>query len=274
MIFLNLDIGDILDMKESFQPKVDEVLRQAVSDLTRQTHGHILEEVNKKLHSTREKYLQALSPPMQVEKDIWVIELDASANWIEEGIPPNTSMLKGLLSSPKAKTAKDGSKYIVVPFQHNKGPTQSTPAQISLTETIKAEMKKRQIPYGKIEKDTLGNPKTGLLHSFDIKNKPLKTAEGVGQGHGPIGSVKQGATGIPFLQGIRVYQKHIVDPKTNKKTTAKQIMTFRVASSKNPDAFIHPGLTPKRFLDEAAKWAYDQFDNLIRDQVILSIVGG
>ena len=272
-IYLNLDISDILNLKAEFKPKVDQALKDAMSQLVQQSHAKFLELVNQNLHSTREKYLAALSSPMQVDKDVWVIELDKSANFIEDGLSKNFDMLKGLLSSPKAKTSAKGDKYIAVPFIHNKGPTASTPAQISLTETIKAEFKKRKIPYGKIEKDNLGNPKQGLLHSFSINNAPLKTHEGVGQGHGAIGQPKQGVTGIPFLSGVRVYQKHIVDPKTNKVSTKKAIMTFRMASSKNPDAFKHPGLDAKDFFQKVSDWALDQWVNSIQHQVIADIVG-
>jgi len=167
------------------------------------------------------------------------------------------------------------SRYIVVPFQHNKGATQQTAAQTTLTDTIKSEMKKRKIPYGKLEHGADGKPKTGLLHSFDIMKNPIKTAPGAGSGHGPIGAVKQGATGIPHLQGVRVYQTKIKDAK-GKESVKKSIMTFRVASSKmkGQGRWVHPGLEAKRFLDEAASWALKEFESRIKDQILVSVVGG
>lgn len=274
IIYFNLDLGPIVGMAKNLDSSVRKAMNDAARDLTTQTHAHILEQVQAKLHSTREKYVKALSFK-QVDADTWVIELAKDAMFIEEGIKPNTDMLDGLLKSSKAKTAKDGSRYIVVPFQHNKGATQQTPAQTTLTNTIKSEMKKRKIPYGKLETDASGKPKTGLLHSFDIMKQPIKTAPGAGSGHGPIGQVKQGPTGIPHLQGVRVYQTKVKDAK-GKESVKKSIMTFRIASSKmkGQGRWVHPGLEAKKFLDEAADWALKEFETRIRDQILISVVGG
>jgi hypothetical protein len=269
-IYVLLDISPIIELSQTFKPKVDAALKQAMSDLTKQSYAHLVELVQANLHSTRQLYIDALSPPFQ-DGDVWIIQLDKKALFIENGLPAGFSLLKGLLNSPKAKTSAEGNKYIAVPFQHNKGPTQNTPAQQSLTDTIKAEFKKRKIPYGKLEKDDLGNPKIGLLHTFSIMDKPVKTHEGVGQGHGPIGAAKQGPTGIPFLQNIAVYQKHVVNPKTGQKSTQKAVMTFRMASSKNPDAFKHPGLEAKLFFEKTAQWALQEWTERIQHQVIASI---
>lgn len=271
MIYINLDLGIIAELAKDFRPTIDKAMKDAARDLAMQTHAHILEEVQEKLHSTREKYVNALDI-QQVDNDTWVISLKKDAMFIEEGIPPNKDMLDGLLKSQKAKTAKDGSRYLVVPFEHKKGQTSQTPAQKNLTDTIKAEMKKRKIPYGKLETDATGKPKTGLLHSFDIMKQPIKTGHGAGQGKGPVGAVKQGPTGIPFLQGVRVYQ-HAVKDKQGKEHVQKSIMTFRIASSKHKGTgrWIHPGLEAKKFFDEAAKWAQKEFEDRIRGQILISV---
>ncbi len=164
------------------------------------------------------------------------------------------------------------SKYLAVPFQHNKNPTAQTQAQNSLTATIKAEMQKRKIPFGKIEKDDQGKPKQGLLHSFSITDSPIKTHQGSGQGHGPIGSVRQGPTGIPFLKGVKVYQKEVVG-KSGKKSIQKQIMTFRIVSSKmkGTGRWFHPGVEAKHFMDEALDWAKKEFEKTMKDRISAEI---
>ena len=247
LINLNLDLSSILDFSEGLKEKMDKALRTATQNLAMQAHAKILESVQSKLHSTREKYINALSFG-QVDDSTWIINLDQSAMFIEEGVNPG-SMLPGLLRSPKAKTSKEGHKYLVVPFQHNKNPGQQTQAGQDLTATIKAELKKRQIPFSKVERDEFGKAKTGRLHSFNIDDQPTKTHEGPGQGHGRIGQPRQGSTGIPFLRGISIYQ-HNVGGKIQ-----KGIMTFRVASSAHPDKWVHPGLEGRAFLEEAEDWA-------------------
>lgn len=262
MFWINVDLASVLDMCEELEPKLKKALSDAARDLSVQTHAHIVEEVQRKLHSSRDKYTKALHFE-QVTPETWVISLDESAMWIEEGMDQH-EMIDNLTSSPKAKTAKDGSKYVVVPFEHKKGPTKQTSAQTDLTNTIKQEMQKRKIPYAGIETDAEGKPKIGKLHSFDILKEPVKTGNGPGQGHGAIGAVRQGNTGTPFLQGVRVYQKMVGDKPQ------RSIMTFRVASTKQKGSgkWVHPGLIAKKFFDDAALWALDLWEHKIAPDII------
>ena len=258
---------------EELESNVSKVARDALADLAAQTHNHIREQAQNKLHSSRETYLENLR--FYPDDGVWIIELDQKAMWIEEGIPPNKEMIDDLLKSPKAKRSKDGSKYMSIPFKQNKTPTSSTPAQKSLTDTIKAEFKRRKIPYGKLEVDASGAPKKGLLHKFDMNQipTPLKTHNGVGQGHGPIGAPRQGMTGIPHLQGVRVYQHDVKNPKTGETQTKKSIMTFRTVSSKQKGTgmWVHPGFDAKRFLDDARDWAIEQWSKEFTEKIMISI---
>jgi hypothetical protein len=266
MFFLNLDLRGLLDLADDLKPRVDAALQQAAQELAVQTHSHIVEQAQSQLHSTREKYVDALSF-QQVNDSTWLISLDASAMWIEEGMPAH-SMLENLLKSPKAKTARDGSRFLVVPFQQNKGPSSSTPAQQDLTKTVKAELKRRNIPYGKLEKDSQGNVKTGTLHSFNISDRPTKTHQGPGQGHGPVGAVRQGIGGTPFLHGVRVIQR-AAKGKDGKTSYSRNIMTFRVASSRHAGTgrWQHPGLAAKNFFEAASDYAEEQWRTKILPQV-------
>lgn len=261
MLSLNLDLGPLMDLNNNLKPKIDEALKNAAQSLAMQAHAHILENVQDKLHSTRQQYADALGF-QQVNDSTWIVSLDTSAMWIEEGMPEH-SMLDNLLRSPKAKMAKDGSRYLVVPFKHSKPATQQTTAATDLTNTIKRELKNRQIPFGSVERDDKGQAKLGLLHSFDITKEPVKTHDGPGQGHGPIGSVRQGNTGIPFLQNVRIYQRNVGG------SVQRDIMTFRVASSKHKGTgkWMHPGLEARHFFDEAADWSLELWDK-IRDQIL------
>jgi hypothetical protein len=269
VIYLNLDIGDLLSLKDLEDVAATES-KKALQDLVIQTEAHIIEEVQAKLHSSREKYLEALHVE-QVDADTWSIILDPDAMWIEEGMDEH-EMIDDLLKSKSTKTAADGSKYLAVPFEHKKGPTQQTQAQRDLTSTIKQEMKDRGIPWGGLESDAAGQPKQGLIHSFDILTAPLKDGSGPGQGHGPIGAPRQGPTGVPFLAGVRVYQKPYKD-KNGEEKMRRSVVTFRTASSKMKGSgrWVHPGLEAKKFLDEAAVWALKQWEEKIKDKFIVSV---
>jgi hypothetical protein len=272
IFFVNLDISALIEAANgSFDQAVKDQMKKAGEQLTAMTRAHIVEEANKKLHTRREMYIEGLSH-FKLNDDTWVVNLDAKVRWIDDGMGAH-NMLDDLLKSPKAKTAKDGSKYMVVPFRHGpKGPTQMTPAQKNLLDTIKGELKNRGINYGKTETGSDGKPKIGLLHSFDINSKPTKTHNGPGQGKGPIGSVVQGPTGIPLLQGIRIYQREVKN-KDGSKSVRKDIMTFRVASSKHKGQgrWDHPGVQGVRLMDEAYDWAKRTWEREIVPQLTLAI---
>lgn len=286
MFSVNIDVSEIANLVGETRKAADMAMQEAARNLTAMTHAKIVELAGSKLHSRRQMFVDGLSY-QQVAADTWLINLDAKVRWIDDGMPAH-NMLDDLLKSKKAKTAKDGSRYVVVPFNHGpgKGASNSTPAQMDLVATIKSEMKRKNIPFGTIEKDASGQAKTGRLHSFDIMKEPLKTANGPGQGHGPIGDVRQGPNqrqnvgggpgggGTPFLQGVSVYQNKVKDRFGNT-SVKRSIMTFRVASSKHKEQgnrWNHPGTDPMNILEDAAKWAMETFDREIAPGIIAKVV--
>lgn len=267
-IHLNLDIQPLLQLEQQLQDASTEAMKTAGERLTAMTRAHIMEEAQQKLHTRRQMYLDGLSH-YQVDDNTWVVNLDAKVRWIDDGLPEH-NMIDDLLKSPKAKTSKDGSRYLSIPFRHGpKGPTQMTPAQKTLLDTIKSELKQRKISYAKIETDKLGKPKLGLLHSFDINTKPLRATDGRGQGKGPIGSVMQGPTGIPLLKGVRIYQHAIQNPDGTA-GTRRDIMTFRTVSSKQKGQgrWDYPGIEGVHFMDEAYEWAKRTWEKEIVPEIL------
>ncbi len=270
MFFINLDLTPLLAVGQGFDESTKAAMKQAGDRLTKMVKAHLVEEANKKLHTRRQMFIDGLST-LQLDDDTWVVNLDAKVRWIDDGMSAH-NMIDDLLKSPKAKTAKDGSKYMVVPFQHKKGPTQMTPAQKTLLDTIKSELKSRGIGYGKMETGKDGKPKLGLLHSFDIKHSPIKTANTPGQGKGPVGKVMQGPTGIPLLQGVRVYQREHTNAK-GEKSVKWDIMTFRVASSKHKGQgrWDHPGTEAVHLMEEAFQWAKQAWEREIVPQLTMQL---
>lgn len=274
MININIDIQDLLRLG-NLPSIAKEQINGAVADLAKMTHAKLIEEANSKLKTRRQAFIDNLTY-FEVDKTTWLISLDASARWINDGQPAH-NMLDDLLNGPKAKVGQNGLKYVNVPFDKSPGlgKTGATPSQADLISTIKMEMKRKNIPFAKIEKNGDGSDKMGFLHSFDIINKPVKTAEGVGQGHGPIGDVKQGHTGISFLQGVRVYQNKETD-KEGKEFTKRSIFTFRVASEaqKDRNMWNHPGNPKTDIFEDTVKWLHAEWDNEIMPQLIKNIKKG
>jgi hypothetical protein len=262
---INLEIDQLLSLDGSVRAAAEKAMATAAQSLAAATHGHIVEQVQQKLHSTRQKYLDHLNFK-QVGKDTWIISLEPSAFFIEEGMPQH-EMIDSLLGTGRgkkgstAKTSKDGSRYKVIPFEHNKGPTGQTAKQTSLTDSIKKSMSQLKIPYGKLERDASGKPKTGLLHSFDILKKPNS------MGGGDVEKGKH--SGISLLQGVRVYQNQVKD-KSGVTGVKRSIMTFRTVSSKMKGSgrWVHPGLQPRKFMDEAFSWALGQWERKIAPEIL------
>lgn len=262
MFVINLDIQPLLSIGRELDDAAKKTMREAAARLSVMTHAHIVESAAKVLHTRRAMYVEKLTH-FQLDEKTFVVNLDSSVGWIEDGLPPH-NQIESLLKGKNVKRAKDGSAYKFIPFKHNKGPTQTTPAQKNLLDTIKKELAARKIPYGKTENGPDGKPKLGLLHKFDIKNNPIKTHNGPGQGKGPMGSVVQGNTGIPLLQGIRVYQRQVKN-KDGSSSVKRDIMSFRVVSSKHQGSgkWDHPGLPAVKLFDEAYMWAMDQWEKVI-----------
>lgn len=271
---VNIDVSGLAGLKD-FEEAIKGAVKEAEKDLAAQVHAKAVELANERLHARRQMFVDALS--VKEEEGAWFVELAASARWIDEGQEP-WSIKDALLASPKAKTAKDGSTYVVVPFEHGpgKGATNTPASSQDIVSTVKSEMKKRKIPWAKVERDDQGRPKLGKLHGFDIMNGPAKTGQGPGQGWGPVGDVKQGPNdrqkvgggpaggGTPFLQGVAVYQ-HAMEGGG----VRRSVMTFRIASSKQEDhRWRHPGLDASNIIDDAYKWALDQVETAVIPQVL------
>ena len=250
----NIDFETILAAHESDIAGLTKDLSEAVAGLAAQTHAHVVEMANERLHSRREAYVNALKFE-EVQPGLWVITVTQPAMWIEEGQEPH-NMLDDLLKSPKAKTAKDGSKYLVIPFKHDKGPTQQTAHAQGVTQMLKQELKKRGVPYKKIENGPDGKPKLGLIHTMHL------------------GGEKRPHWTSPILDGVRIYQRATKNGK-GVTSVSRSIMTFRVASSKQKGTgkWDHPGSAPVKLLDEAFNWCEQQWDNEILP-AILSKYGG
>lgn len=283
-VSLTLDLSEIIKVSEDLTAQVQKKLQVVAKHLTMQTHAHVKEQAAEKLKTRRELFDENLDIE-QIDASTWAIVVKEKARWIEDGMEPH-SMLDDLLASPKAKTAKDGSKYLVVPFKHNKGPTMQTSGQKEMVGALRQELKQQKIAYSKIARNPDGSPKTGLLHKLDL-NKPTQRRTPEGQ-EGPGGRAfaahspgnQEGPTGRPYLWGVRIYQqlkkspdgKVMRDSHGNAQAT-REIFTFRIASSKHAgtNKWFHPGLAPAHLLDEAYEWAKDQWDNHIAPELILGL---
>jgi len=219
-----------------------------------------LAELNKIAATKLKTRLRIWNDSVSINQDgpsSWTIRLDPKQAWLNDGFPTH-SMLGGLLASKHAKTAKDGSRYLVVPFlttAGKSGSTYKTPSQQDIVANVKGALKKNKISFSKL--DTMPNsnmPVLGTIRPLTVKT-PTKLHEGPGQGHGLVGAPRVGSTGIPFMDRASILQ-HYVKTKDGGQVQ-RSVGTFRVASSKHMGTgkWIAPAMRPTRIFEEAYSWA-------------------
>lgn len=220
--------------------QVEKALHDGVQGVAASTHAKVAEMAQSELKSTREKYLEALSF-QELAPGVWIVNLNESALWIEEGQEPH-EMIDDLLKK-NAKISKDGSRYKVIPFEHSKASDRQTGSEQNLVNQIRDHLKKQNIPFKGIERDSSGKPRLGRVHKMNIPGPKLK------QSHT-----------APPLQGLSIYQSRGSGGKVR-----RDILTFRTVSDKHKGTgkWFHPGTEPKKFLDRALEWAMNTWESEI-----------
>ena len=226
------------DLKEDL--KMD--LQKSAESLASMTHAKLHELSRDNLSSLSKMYSDAISFSNPVP-NLWVVSLDMEkAGFIEEG--RKSGFMKELLNGKSAKTNAKGEKYAVIPFKHNKAPTEQSQKARQLANEIRDVLKKEGISWGKIEKNADGSPRVGRLHT--IKN--------------PTTARQRPEHKSGLSEGIAVYQTR--DKAGN---VSRDIMTFRVISEKHRGEGLwnHPGRAGDKLMDKALDWAMKTFDNEI-----------
>lgn len=267
-MILHLDLGNIFDAHDQAKALAYELLSRSAEDLAAMTYSKVVELAQSQLHTSREEYLRNLSYE-QASPGTWTVTLNANAMWIEEGMPKH-EMVDDLLKNGRI-SKKTGARYKVIPFPI-KGAAATAPAALPIKLAAMGALKRAKIDMKSVQRDADGRPIVGTLHKLDVMDKPLKTSGGSYQGWGQVGQVRQGATGIPFLQGLRVTQRQIGVSSTNIQKTA---LTFRTVSSfhKGSGRWVHPGVKARKLLDQAYSWAQNEWESTIKPEIIDAING-
>lgn len=173
----------------------------------------------------------------------WDITVEDGESFVCNGfVMHNSGFMEELLNGKSGRTGKNG-KYAIIPFQHNKNPTEQSPKAYDLAQEIKYELKKKGVNWKKIETDSDGSPRLGKLHTFQFDNAR---------------AIAQKATHKnPLTKGVSVYQT-----KQKDGSVRRDVMTFRVISekSRNEGAWIHPGRPGNKILDKAFEWAMQTWE--------------
>lgn len=247
---VNLDISSLKDQLEKFKEELLSDIERGVKGMAQATRAHIVEDVQKSLHSYRQTYLDDLSDAVQIDDTLWEITLKETSTWIEDGRPDPYDMKPGLLNTQSAKsksgpkTSADGTKYRIVPMNQGKTPSSMSPNtagyEQNMVNLVKSELKKRGIPYKKLEVDPkTGSPRIGKLHSMDID------------------SFTPGKGNTPQLHGLSIYQT-----KQKDGSVKRSITTFRTVTEKGQDGkWIHPPVEARDFFDKAREFAEKEWES-------------
>lgn len=204
---------------------------------------------------------------VKVNDNMYVVEVDESVGWIEEGRAPTSMATESWLLKPgKAKRAKDGSLYRVIPMTQARFAGGGFDNPKTAYETmIKGALRENNINLKKIERDEFGNPKMGILHKVNIEapfsqeqtpgmySKP-RTAEDAAKS-----GLKQHG-GIFHLSGLAVLQR-----KGAKGGTVREAVTFRVVSSKHQaeGRWVYPQVKEFGGIKAANEYAKEQWDKIV-----------
>jgi len=235
----NVDIERLSKHLDGVKKDVQEDLTKGVENLASMTHAKTLELATEELTILSKIYKDNVefSNPAP---NFWVVTLKEPAMWIEEG--RKSGFMEELLNGKSARQGKNG-KYAIIPFKHNKNPTEQSPKAYDLAKEIQYELKKKGVAWKKIEKNEDGSPRIGRLHSFQFNN--------------PRAIAQKDIHKNPLTKGVSVYQT-----KQKDGSVRRDIMTFRVISEKhkNEGLWVHPGRQGNKILDKAFDWAMQTWE--------------
>jgi hypothetical protein len=241
---ISIDAAALAKEFKEFAAEVERDIKAGVANLATITHAKVKEMAATELKSSREAFMNSLSFE-EVTEGVWMVSVDAKALWVEEGIPSGFDMKPGLLK--EGYPSKKGGKYRIVPFEHTKAPSQMTQPARDIVSKLRTELKKKKIPFKKVEYNADGSPRLGRIHSLNLPSQiPGK------------GNTKA-------LKGVSIYQT-----LTKSGSVRRDILTFRTVTNGESSSgkWIHPGLEPKKFLDRAGDWALKEWEEKILPEIL------
>jgi hypothetical protein len=233
---------------ENLAPQVEEEINAAVKNLAHAAYTAMTAKIQNMTmnQKNRQDYLKALNFT-DLGNDSYLISLDGDwANKLEKGFG-SYSIRDALLKSTKTvgvgsragqpwvRTAKDGHKWAVVPFEH----------------------KPHANPTGDLGKDIKNLMAKGQNGVVQPLSKTFKSPDGKPMS-GKVATVGAADTNNPNLANLTKYQ--YVHPSGK---VSSVYMTFRAVSETGKD-WIHPGHSGYQLFKEAQDFVEKEMDNIIQ----------
>jgi len=229
LVPFTINVSPLVQQYSLSREQVDTILDNVVKGVTARYAQALEINVQNNLHSTRQIFCNAIKV-IDSGRLMGRVMIDYSNKLVEkleEGSGPY-DLKESLLSSPKAKMSKDGTRYITVPFRQGVPGTigDSTAFSGTMPEDIYAVAKKMQ------SKQSLS------FNDLPKDYQQLQSREKIVSGDTVFEKYVHQS---PIYQGLT----KTTDPVTSQNS----YHTFRRISDKsNPNAFIHPGFQAHDFM--------------------------
>lgn len=241
------DLKNAIKVLQAYGKALQTGLERTIDYAPILTRQHIQSVANKKLHTTKEKYMDALT--IEMDNNVLMVEIDP-ANWIanavESGADP-FNMKDTHLRGPNTRVSRQGYRYKIIPI----GKDPSGPG--SNTEKGQA--------YQKAVQQALKAPTFGRSFLRYLPN-------------GKIAEMQEVVSGDPMLSGF--YRTRVYDSGkelANSKGKKWGYVLFRVISE-NPNSIAkwdHPGIRPQHILKDTERWLNnnlpDIFDAFVQEEL-------
>lgn len=256
------DLTNVIKSVENAQqghlPYTQEAVRAALTDVVQRTWIEYASGVTVTysggsfvVHVVSGEYVRSIQEGFRMDGDQLAGEIFSTSKHgatIEDGVDPY-DMKQKLLSSPKAKTAKDGSRYITIPFRHG------TPGAKTMQNMPKAVYKDvKQLGFSR-RNNALVAQSTGREYSWGGRYK--NTSEGQ---RSKIIKKESGYGRYTWKTGLFSGMVRVGSAKHG------QYLTFRRISSKSdPNSWMFPGSKPRPIREAVIENTRDEVLQLIRN---------
>lgn len=287
---ISVNIDEVASKLDQAKDAIEKVLKPAVESVSIATHAFIINKANTELTGFKREWFLGLGKYgktassqsskdervdgtaknvrwIKVSSNIWVVEIDESAKWIEEG-RDETSMAteQWLLKPGKAKRAKDGSLYRSIPFKQTEGKKDAAGAKPLFAELVRKAAKRQGISLTKPDLGPDGKPIVGIVAKLNISH-PMTQSQVPSLYSKPRTLEEAMATGLKPHGGILKVKGAVVTQRVNKKGKAvKETVVFRTVSSKhqNEHRWMYPRVEPLNSIPAAKEWAENQINAIIK----------
>jgi len=248
-ISVEAKLAELGENIESISGAMREQFKHAIAGIARGAQAEWIRLAQERLKSSRADYIDGLSKAQSFKaysvgtKQVYEVQLvGRMPNNFEFGMAgfDMKSVRPGWLGGSKAKTNKEGKKYISIPFRHS----MSSSARVAYS--------------GRAAKMGLQSKLKSTAKRYGLDKMIRSTSGRVIPG--PVARVPNVSSVHPFLRGLTRIQK-----PTSSGKGSSTMMTFRTMSeNSSPSSWVHPGIVGAKILPIVERWVDTELGRVIK----------